>query len=148
MYLAENPMVALFEVSALLGDPAGYPGVVPVSLNSWAVINVKVTLSRVADLTDPAETNQLNTTAQELTGDWRGYQQRQVLGSVGAPIGIAPTQQLGAALAAIPDLEGFRTLSAKLPCYRVLVVLPDNLDPNSSVQWQDPNTGQWSSIID
>jgi hypothetical protein len=148
LYLAENSMVALFEVSALLGSPAGYPGVVPVPSLAWVTMNVKVNLRRVADLTDPAETDKICTTAQELTGDWRAYQQRGTLGTVTAPTGIAPTQHLGAALAAMPDLEGFRTLSARLPYYKVLVVLPDNLDSSSSVEWQHPTTGQWSPITD
>lgn len=63
LYLAENPMVALFEVEALFGDPS-------------LLGNVVVRLGRVADLTDPAAQDVLGTTAQELTGDWEGYEQR------------------------------------------------------------------------
>jgi hypothetical protein len=76
LYLAEDHLVALFEVGALLGSP--YPGgnYVPNPRQSWVILNVQVTLEAVADLTDPAEQYRLGTTAQELTGDWRGYQLR------------------------------------------------------------------------
>jgi hypothetical protein len=44
------------------------------------VLNVDVQLQAVADLTQESQQQLLETTAQELTGDWRGYQQRSVTG--------------------------------------------------------------------
>jgi hypothetical protein len=43
---------------------------------SFAVVSVKVVLQRVADLTLVSQQVLIETSAQELTGDWRGYQQR------------------------------------------------------------------------
>lgn len=67
----------------------------------WSVINVQVHLQDVADLTPVSQQTLLATTAQELTGDWQGYLQRNALTSVSEPIGAAPTQVLGAALFAV-----------------------------------------------
>lgn len=146
LYLAENPMVALFEVRALLGSPTGSPGVVPSPTHPWAVINVAIDLQKIADLTDPRETAKLGTTTQELTGDWRGYDLRRGIGTVPEPTGLAPTQQLGAALYSVPELEGFLTPSAPLAYHRNLIVFPDKLQPASTVRWQDPTTGQWHDV--
>jgi RES domain len=155
LYLAETSQVALFEVRALLGSPFGYPGVISVPTRSWTSLNVSVNLRRVADLTVSVETDKLQTTIQELTGDWRGYRQRGLLGTVPAAAGVvAPTQELGARLqnVSLPDgtprFEGFITASAALPVHRILVVFPDNVDASSSVRWQDPNTGIWKFIED
>ena len=81
----------------------------------WSVLNVQVHLQDVADLTQVSQQTLLATTAQELTGDWQGYQQRNALTSVSEPICAAPTQLLGTALFAVSGLEGFVTLSAPLP---------------------------------
>jgi RES domain-containing protein len=110
LYLAEDLQVALFEAEALLGSPDRPGGVLPQPRLAWTVINVQAQLQRVADLTVVAAQLLLATTAQELTGDWRGYHLRSRRTSVSEPIGLAPTQELGAALYDVPELEGFRTL--------------------------------------
>jgi len=116
VYLAENHEVALFEVGALSGSPLIPGGVVANPTRSWLIINAQVQLTRVADLTDVARSHaSLSTTAQELTGDWKGYWQRSAGTSVPAPVGVAPTQELGAALYAEGSFEGFLAISAKLP---------------------------------
>jgi hypothetical protein len=77
VYLAENPLVALFEVEALFGSPLTAGGVTANPARSWVIINAQVRLTKVADLTDvSASHSPLSTTAQELTGDWKGYRQR------------------------------------------------------------------------
>ena len=44
---------------------------------SFGMLNVQVTLSEVVDLTDVSASQlPLQTTAQEMTGDWDGYQVR------------------------------------------------------------------------
>jgi RES domain-containing protein len=140
LYLAENHQVALFEVQALLGSPATAGGVVPHPRSAWTILNVQVNLHQVADLTDDTQhgKRRLATSAQELTGDWRGYRLRSLSTSVKGPTGVAPTQELGAALFAVPDPEGFRAVSAKLPDQMILVIFPDKLHANSSVKFFDP----------
>lgn len=125
LYLAEDPMLALFEVGALYGSPA--PGkTVPNPKHSAATLNVNVTLNKAADLTSIPEQLIFDTNVQELTGDWPGFKTRNASTSVKVPIGIAPTQELGAALYAVAGLEGFFAVSAKLPYLMNLVVFPDN----------------------
>jgi len=127
LYLAENPMVALFEVEALYGDPSVPGSVIPHPQKAYITLNVQVALSRVTDLTDDAAQASLKTSAQELTGDWRGYRQRGRNTTVQQPSGDAPTQSLGAALSSVADLEGFLTLSARIPYHEVLVIFPQKL---------------------
>lgn len=146
LYLAENPMVALFEVEALYGDPSVPGSVIPHPRKAYITLNVQVALSHIADLTDGAAQVSLETSAQELTGDWRGYQQRGQNTTVQQPSGIAPTQELGATLYSVPRLEGFRTLSARIPYHEILVVFPQKLRPGSYVRFSDPATGQTLSI--
>lgn len=147
LYLAENHMVALFEVQALLGSPLTPGGVVPHPRRAWTLINVTVNLQSIVDLTDTGVQTSLITSAQELTGDWRGYQLRSPHTSVKLPVGVAPTQALGAALSTVPGMEGFRSLSAKLSDQMVLVVFPQNLRPGSSIEFLDPTTNQTHKIL-
>jgi hypothetical protein len=146
LYLAEDHPVALWEVGALLGSAQPGGLYVPNPRQAWLLLNVQVALHAVADLTDPREQHRLATTAQELTGDWRSYQIRSPMTAVSGPGGLAPTQLLGAALHAVPGLEGFRTVSAKLPTHRNLVVFPDMLRPGSQILFTDPATGQTATI--
>jgi hypothetical protein len=145
LYLAEDQQVALFEVGALFGSPqlgafAANPR------QAWILLNVQVTLQSVADLADPAEQHKIGTTAQELTGDWRSYALRGPKVSVSQPTGLAPTQLLGAALHAVPGLEGFRTVSARVPTHMSLVVFPDKLLPGSRVVFSNAATGTTFAI--
>lgn len=141
LYLAENHLVALYEVQALLGSPLPPGLVVPNPHQAWVVINVQVQLQQLADLTRVSEQALIATSAQELTGDWRGNQFRGPNASVTAPTGPAPTQQLGAALFARPDLEGFFTVSARVPTHRSLIVLPGKLKPGSYLEFSHPTLG-------
>jgi hypothetical protein len=95
VYLAENPMVAQFEVGALFGSPLTAGGVTANPARSWVTINAQVQLMRVVDLTDVHGAHlPLSTSAQELTGDWRGYRDRNAGASVSAPVGSAPHKNL------------------------------------------------------
>jgi hypothetical protein len=135
LYLSENHGVCLREVEALLGShriaPISHPA------GAWVIINVQVTLQRVADLTLVGEQRRLGTTAQELTGDWDGYQTRTPHSSVPQPSGTAPTQDLGEALFSTPDVEAFRTESAKVPDQMNLVIFPQKLLRGSMLRYQD-----------
>jgi RES domain len=95
LYLSESPQVAQFEIGALAGDPLVVGGILNAQ-GSFAAIYVKVVLQRIADLTVLSQQDLIESTAQELTGDWRGYQHRAAAGSsIQEPVGTKPTQDLG-----------------------------------------------------
>jgi RES domain-containing protein len=142
LYLAENHAVALLEAQALLGSPVTPGGIVPHPHSTWTILNVAVRLQAVADLTDMETQDRLETTAQEITGDWLGYRLRGPETTLKGPTGPAPTQELGNALFRVPALEGFRTISAKVPYQEILVVFPEKLLPGSSISWLNPLTGR------
>jgi RES domain-containing protein len=142
LYLAANQLICLKEVRALFGS-TNAP--VPNPTNAWTIINVQVVLQGVADLTLVKEQRRLGTTAQELTGDWEGYQTRGPGTPVSKPTGTAPTQNLGEALFATRDLEAFRVLSAKVPDQMNLVVFPGKLRKGSRISFQD-HTGTTHEI--
>lgn len=136
LYLSENQMLALFEVQALFGSPAP-GGLVPHPRRPVAALNVFVFLSGIADLTNLGDQSIFGTNVQELTGDWRGFKLRGRSTSVRLPTGTAPTQELGAALHAVPGVEGFTTVSAKLPDQMNLVIFPDKLNSGSIIEHID-----------
>jgi len=145
LYLAEDPMVALFEAQALLGSPLRAGGVVPNPRSAWTTINVTVTLSNVAHLVRRRARRILDMSAQELTGDWLGYRSRTTATSVRGAGQPAPTQHLGSALHAA-GFEGLETISARVPHAKILAVFPSLLDPNSSVVFDHPSTGEKFTI--
>jgi hypothetical protein len=137
LYLGENHNVTLFEGRAMLGSPLYPGGAVANPARPWHLQNIDVILQRVVDLTDVAVVQTaLNTTAQELTGDWEGYRFRGPHTPVRGPVGTAPTQALGAALYAVRRVEGFITLSARDPLHRVLVVFPQRLRRGSLLRYE------------
>jgi RES domain len=144
LYVAQDPIVALFEVQAMLGS--AYGPSLPQPAKAWISLNVNVVLQTVADLTTSAAQLMLAATVQELTGDWLGYQQRHRSLTLNQPTGLAPTQSLGAALFAVPGLEAFKTVSAKVTDKRVLVIFPQKLRIGSSVQFQDALTMHQQTI--
>jgi RES domain-containing protein len=146
LYLAENHLVALLEVQALLGSPTTPGGVVPHPRSTWAVLNVNVKLQHVVDLSDLAAQTTLDITAQELTGDWLGYRLRNSGTTVAGPTGTAPTQDLGAVLQGIPDLEGFKSLSSRAPYHQILAIFPQKLQSGSEVSWLNPQAGKQESL--
>jgi hypothetical protein len=130
----------LFEVQALLGSPMSPGGVVPHPRRAWTILNVTVQLQSVAELTDVGVQSTLATTAQELTGDWRGYHYRSPHTPIPLPVVPAPTQELGAALHNA-NLEGFLTISAKLSDQKSLVIFPQNMRRGSFVDFSHPTLG-------
>ncbi len=121
LYLGENHQVAIYEVGALLGDPNA-----PLSSpkGSWVLMSLQVTLYHVADLCNITQQRLISTNDQVLTGAWANS-------SV-----AAPTHQLGAALHALPFLEGFIFPSSKVGS-RNLAIFPDKLDARSSIVFQN-----------
>jgi hypothetical protein len=124
LYLAENPIVALYEVGAILGPP-DQPVAHP-SQRKMTPFDVSVRLQSVADLTDPAQQAQLEISAQELTGIWKIY-----------PPGEAPSQRLGAALFATRHVEGFLAISTKMPQCKTLMIFPKKLRKGSELVFED-----------
>lgn len=136
LYFTEDPHVALTEVRAIFLTGTPHLPVVPnPATGPRTVFAVHVELRGIVDLCDPTQLQLLDTSVQELTGDWQGYALR-------TPLRPAPTQQLGAALFATPRVEGFLTYSARQPTRRSLAVFPTKLRPGSSIAVSDPATGQ------
>jgi hypothetical protein len=136
LYFADDPVVAQFEIGAVLGSlaPGGH---VANPRKNFFTLNVRIILSGVFDLTEVTTAQiPLATTAQELTGDWNGYQIRSYLAAVSAPTGIAPTQELGMALFKT-GVEGFRSVSGRIPYHQTLTGFTDNLRHGSSLTFAD-----------
>jgi len=77
LYLSENQMVALFEVRSLYGAMYTPGAVVPNPVAPTRIpITVHVTLQAIVDLRDSGNLDLLETSTQELTGDWEHYQAR------------------------------------------------------------------------
>jgi len=129
LYLAENQLVAYYEVGAIFGPPE-QPIANP-RKSKMIPIDVTVRLLSVADLTEPIQQAQLETSLQELTGTWGTY-----------PPGKAPTQRLGAALFRTRNIEGFLAISAKMPRCQTLVVFPQKLRTGSELVFHDAITGK------
>jgi len=128
LYLAEDPIGALFEVEALFGSSLNPSKFISNPAASYITLNVQVELRNVLDLTNLDNIRALATSAQELTGDWRGYYLPTELGGGRpGPAGIAPTQELGAAIYASGQFAGFLTRSAKIHDKLVLGVLPERI---------------------
>jgi hypothetical protein len=139
LYFADDVLPAQFEVGAMLGDPSP-GGHLPHPRHShFVTLNVLIILRDVIDLTDEATAQvPLATTVQELTGDWKAYEIRNSSTPVSGPRGIAPTQALGKALSAT-GVEGFRSISARVPYHKTLTVFPSNLKSGSSLSFSDPS---------
>jgi RES domain-containing protein len=140
LYLCDDRMVCLFEVGGLVGRPhvGGPLAVAPGGVGGWASVSVRVSLRRVADLTRAAERRLIGTTCQELSGDWQGYRRRRPFAAYGPPYHTpVPTQRLGAALYAVPGLEGFLVHSAQVGDHTNLIVFPAKLDPASRLEFFD-----------
>lgn len=129
------------EVGLVLGqgnDPGA--SVANPRIGAYVILTIDVSASAIYDLTTHENRQKLRTSAQELTGDWRGYHQRNPRTALREPVGPSPTQRLGAALHASGRFEAFISFSAKVPYEPVLCVFPDRLRSSSSLEyaWVDP----------
>jgi RES domain-containing protein len=134
LYLAENQLVALYEVQAIFGPP--HQAIANPFERKRITVDTSVRLSSVADLTAPDQQALLETSTQELTGNWDTY----------AP-GEAPTQRLGSALFKTKNLEGFLANSARVPRCKTLVVFPQKLRKGSEIVFEDQITGKVHRIV-
>ena len=132
LYFAEDHQTARFEFGAMVGSPHIPGRAIPNPGVPALVLNVQITLQQVFDLTQVRSAQvPLQTTDR--------YQSRSPMTSVTAPIGLAETQTLGEALFQT-GIEGFRSLSAKIPYARTLMVFPTNLGRGSSIIYIDSGT--------
>jgi hypothetical protein len=147
LYLAGDPIVAPFEVWAMLGQPWSPANTAPnPAMPSYIILPIKVILHSVVDLTDVSTAHiPLQISAQELTGDWDCYGFRSSKTVVSGPVGISPTQDLGREIFRT-GVEGFWTISANAPYQRNLVVFPQNLQAKSSVIVIDPHSRSGATI--
>lgn len=146
LYLGSEKLVCEFEVGAKLGSPLPGKAYLPSPKGSWAYFTVDVDLRRVADLTAPSQRSLVNTTVQELTGDWEGYGLRSPVPKLKGFFARrfrtnVPTQQLGSALNLLGRFEGAITYSARVPNKKCLVVFPTSLLAGSSLIARDSTTG-------
>ena len=128
LYFAADPATALLEVEAVVAthNPPQTHNIQPSAYTVWSV---SVALNNVVDFGDPDCRSVVETSAQELTGDWRT--RHPAAGSppvVRSRASEAPTRQLGVALERSPSVEGFLTPSAKAPAVSNLVVFPHRVN--------------------
>ncbi len=136
IHFSESHDLTLWEVGALVGS-VWKRVVIPNPQSALQIINVVVDLQQVADLSKVSEQMKLETTVQELTGDWEAYDYRHAKSSVPEPVGMAPTQKLGLALFQLDNLEGFRYVSAKAPDRMNLIVFPRKMLIGSRLSYVD-----------
>lgn len=118
LYFAPDPATALYEVEALLGSVFSFA--VPNPFRGAVVTRHTVPPLDVVDLGDPANRSLVDTTRQELTGDWRAYRQPQSV--------PAPTQALARAVhQAKPAAHGILAPSARNPHVDNLIIFYDRV---------------------
>lgn len=123
LYFAFDENTALLEARAIVGKPDP----TKVSAIGWTTIRVDVSLKNVADLRGSAERAKVETTVQELTGDWKDYANRTSTSLDISSNPPAPTQRFGAALHSNTKCQGFLTPSAMNPLVANLVVFADRV---------------------
>jgi len=145
LYLALDESTALLEKRVQFGDPSASPIAMVVNTEKQkrtTLIDINVNLRDVVDLTNLSGHQLLATNAQEITGDWHGYELRGRPGVVlDQPVGLAPTQILGQELFHAPGIEGIKAISAKNPTTCCLIIFTEKLTRPGSLAWDDPNTG-------
>jgi RES domain-containing protein len=139
IYLTDNPQVALYEVRAVIGSPLpGQDSAPNPNPRAWTIYPITVALQSVADLTLDAQLQSLDTSVQELTGDWFGYTLRPQHQNAPPPYFThVPTQQLAITLHQTDLFEGLMSYSAVDPRHRNLIVFPAALQKGSSLACTD-----------
>jgi RES domain-containing protein len=125
IYLADNPVTAFLEVSALVQLPGG-PA--PIRSAPWVVVTVEGALHHMLDLTDARILSALGSSVAETTGPWVLAEQ-------------PPTQLLGRLAHDSGRITGMRYASAKHPGGINMAIFPDrlNLHPQSHLEVYDPH---------
>ena len=123
------------EVSFVFQNPNAAP--LTMATPPWVIFAVDGVVTETLDLCDASIQSTLDTSMQELTGDW-SYSQALFLNNQGAP---PPTQVLGQVAYDSSIVAGIRYPSAKQPQSTCLVVFPDRLIMNREnyLKVYDPN---------
>jgi hypothetical protein len=131
LYLGENHQVAIYEMDALLGDPNA-----PLSSprGSCVLMSLDIRLYSVVDLCAPNQLKLISASDQELTGSW-----------VNNPA-ASPTQKLGAALHALPNVEAMIYPSSKAGS-RNLAIFMDKLDKRSAIVFKNELRGTTEKLV-
>lgn len=134
IYLAADPTTALLEVQALVRS-THLPRPLPVALRKYVVFPITVDGIQVVDFRDAGARTPIQTTVQELTGNWRDYPNLQPNGAwpgvrVRSYRTDAPTQELGAQLQTIHRVAGFLSASAHKATRSNLVIFPKKVTLN------------------
>ena len=141
LYFAQDPATALIEARAVLGFvPGPYAPAAPAP-RLWTLIRYRVQIgsNHVVDFGQPKNRAEIDTSVQELTGDWQGYHIRRLVDAPVFPIedrrNRARTQELGAWFSAyrLGGYFGFLSPSARNPIVQNLVLFFDRLPPRSVV---------------
>ena len=122
-YFAPDQMLARFEARDVLGHWFG--DAVPAPRDRHVVVEYGIDLGSEPAIVDarPPQLYAVETTVQEMTGDWHGYPW------AGAD---APTQNLASAVHARPDAPlGLAAPSARNPLQDNLILFADRLPPRS-----------------
>lgn len=129
VYLAEDPITALAEVSGIFVHPQ--VSAVTLQTQPWVFVTIRGILQSVLDLTDAAVMAAVGSNQQELTGAWR-------LAVSGAA--EAPTQLLGRVCHDSGRFDAIRFFSSKnAPSGVCLGVFPDRLSGVAFIEVFDPN---------
>ncbi|MDE0341822.1 MAG: RES family NAD+ phosphorylase [Deltaproteobacteria bacterium] len=123
MYFAPDPLLARFEARDVLGQWFG--DAVPALGDRHVVVEYRIELGPGAVIIDIRSANlaTVETTVQEMTGDWQSYGFRGTL---------APTQNLARAVFDRPDNPmGLMAPSARNPLQDNLVLFAERLPPRS-----------------
>lgn len=128
VYLAEDPVTAMAEVSGVIYSPKS--PVPRVAQPPWVLITVEGVLLRVLDVTILEVQSAVGTNLQELTGAWRQIQ---------AAEREAPTQTLGRLCRGSRRFEAIRYPSSKNSAGICVAVFTDLLRPPSMIEVLDPH---------
>lgn len=128
IYLAEDPVTAMAEVTGILYSPHAPMPQTPQP--PWVLITVEAILIRVLDLTLPETWSTLGTNPQELTGAWRQLQ---------AVKKEAPTQRLGRLTHRSGRFDAIRYPSSKNVGGICMAILTDRLRPPAMIRVLDPH---------
>lgn len=132
LYLAEDPITALYETKAVQRHPAGDFAATKIWPMAYIAASVSVTLLDVTESEDGGRAiSVLGTSIQELTGDWETYNARDQ---------ESPTQQLGRACFDSGRFRGIRYLSSKNPGSNghCVAIFPERLLPDEFIEVFDP----------
>ena len=123
MYFAPDPLLARFDARDVLGQWFG--DAIPLRGDRHVVVEYRIELGPVASIVDthPVHLATVDTTVQEMTGDWQRYGLRGTL---------APTRDLATAVFNRPDNPmGLMAPSARNPLRDNLVLFAERLPPRS-----------------